>query len=284
MRIEFFGDEVDCVRRMVASTGQTIGDLDSVTVRPCRELALTDETVARAHKALWADAQASTKVAADLELIEARSADPTLERYLAALYGKTASPLEHVCEGALMCFAEPRALFDDCVRASDEVTQLAANAGEETAGLYTAPRDLDFGRQQRLSFASMLRVGSQVTAELPVRQPSVAGSDTRLLGRVRQLLNDGASVLFAVPDRAAREHLELTFGDERVTFGEALGSAPENSVPVMDPIANDLASAPDLPRGQVTFTDLPVPAGVIVPSARFAPPSARRAAASIPRA
>ena len=270
VRIEFFGDEVDRVRRMVASTGQTIGDLDSVTVRPCRELALTDETVARARKALWADAQTSTKVAADLELIEARSADPTLERYLAALYGKTASPLEHVCEGALMCFAEPRALFDDCVRASDEVAQLATNAGEETAGLYTAPRDLDFGRQQRLSFASMLRVGTQVTAELPVRQPSVAGSDTRLLGRVRQLLNDGASVLFAVPDRAAREHLELTFGDERVTFGETLGSAPENSVPVMDPTANDLASAPDLPRGQVTFTDLPVPAGVIVPSARLA--------------
>ena len=81
------------------------------------------------------------------------------------------------------------------MRASDEVTQLATNAGEETAGLYTAPRDLDFGRQQRLSFASMLRVGSQVTAELPVRQPSVAGSDTRLLGRVRQLLNDGASAV-----------------------------------------------------------------------------------------
>ncbi len=270
VRVEFFGDEVDRVRRMVAATGQTIGDLESVTLSPARELALTDETVAHAYKALWNEAQNDTKVAADLELIEARSADPTLDRYLPALYGKTASPLEHVCAEALMVFAEPRSLFDDCVRASDEITQLARNAGEKTDGLYTQPRDMDFGKQQRLSFASMLRAGSQVTAELPVRQPSIAGSDSRLLGRVRQLLNDNCAVLFAVPDRAAREHLELNFGDERITFGEALGTAAENRVPVLDPRANDADCAPDLPRGQVTFTDLPVPAGVIVPSAHLA--------------
>ena len=270
VRIEFFGDEIDRVRRMVASTGQTIGDLESVTVRPCRELALTDETVARARKALWNDAQASTKVAADLELIEARSADPSLERYLPALYGKTASPLEHVCDEALMVFAEPRSLFDDCVRASDDITQLARNAGEKTCGLFTAPRDLDFGRQQRLSFASMLRAGTQVTAELPVRQPGIAGSDTRLLGRVRQLINDGSTVLFAVPDRSTREHLEFNFGDERIVFGESLGTAAENRVPLLDASANEPAGAPDLQRGQVTFTDVPVPAGVIIPSARLA--------------
>ena len=270
VRVEFFGDEVDRVRRMVAATGQTIGDLESVTLSPARELALTDETAARARKALWNEAQNDTKVAADLELIEARSADPTLERYLPALYGKTASPLEHVCADALMVFAEPRSLFDDCVRASDEITQLARNAGEKTDGLYTQPRDMDFGKQQRLSFASMLRAGSQVTAELPVRQPSIAGSDSRLLGRVRQLLNDNCAVLFAVPDRAAREHLELNFGDERITFGEALGTSAENRVPVLNPRVNDADCAPDLPRGQVTFTDLPVPAGVIVPSAHLA--------------
>ena len=40
VRLEFFGDEVDRVRRMVPSTGQTIGVLESVTVSPCREIAL----------------------------------------------------------------------------------------------------------------------------------------------------------------------------------------------------------------------------------------------------
>ena len=268
VRVEFFGDEVDRVRRMVAATGQTIGDLRSVTVRPCRELALTDETVAHARKALWTPAQNDTKLAADLELIAARSPEPSLDKYLPALYGKTASPLEHIGADTLMCFAEPRALFDDCARAFDDLTQLARNAGETTDGLFTAPRDMDFGRQQRLSFASMLRAGTQVTAELPVRQPGIAGSDVRMLGRVRQMLNDHMTVLFAVPDRQAREQLELNFGDESVPFEEALASAAENRVPLADPMAN--SSAEPLARGRVTFTDAPVPAGVIVPGAHLA--------------
>ena len=270
VRVEFFGDEVDRVRRMVASTGQTIGDLHDVTVRPCRELALTDETVARARKALWTLAQADTKLAANLELIEARSPEPSLDRYLPALYGTTASPLEHVCANALMCFAEPRALFDDCTRAFDDLTQLASNAGEHTEGLFTAPRDMDFGRQQRLSFASMLRAGTKVTAELPVRQPNISGGDVRLLGRVRQLVNDHQTVLFAVPDRQAREQLELTFQDESVPFEEALASAPENRVPLLDPAATSADAAPALARGRVTFIDAPVPAGVLVPAAHLA--------------
>ena len=76
VRVEFFGDEIDRVRRMVPSTGQTIGELQEVTVSPCRELALTDETVAHAERALFRAARDDTAVAADLELIRQRAAAP----------------------------------------------------------------------------------------------------------------------------------------------------------------------------------------------------------------
>ena len=35
--------------------------------------------------------------------------------------------------------------------------------------------------------------------------------------------------VFAVPDRGARESMELTFGDEGITFEESLTAAPENA-------------------------------------------------------
>lgn len=268
VRIDFFGDEIDRVRRMVAATGQTIGDIKTVIVRPCRELALSDETIARARKALWTPAQNDNNIAADLELIEVRSTEPSLERYLPVLYGSTASPLDHIASEALMCFAEPRALFDDCVRAFDEITQAARSAGQTTDGLFTQPRDMDFGKQQRLSFASMLRAGTQITSEITARQPAIAGSDSRLMGRVRQLVNDRMTVLFAVPDRAAREQLEITFGDENVPFEEALSISADNRVPVLDPTAQ--SSAEPLTHGRVSFTDIPVPVGVVIPSAQLA--------------
>ena len=268
VRIEFFGDEIDRVRRMVAATGQTIGELKSVTVSPCREMALTDETVARAEEALYARAQNDNALAADLELIGARAAQPALERYLPELYSGSATPIDHASANTLVVLAEPRALFDDCLRAADEVEQAATAARVSTKGLYTNPRQLDFGRQQRLSFASMLRAGAgAVTASLEVRQPGVNGSDSKLIGRVRQLVADRSVTLFAVPDRGAREALELRFNDEGIPFAESLGSAAENAHDVCDDDAR--FDAPALARDRVTFIDAPVPAGVVIPAARL---------------
>ncbi len=268
VRLEFFDDEVDRVRRMVPSTGQTIGVLVSVTVSPCREIALTDQTVARASRALFNRAQNDSRVAADLEMIEARAAEPTLDRYLPELYGGSASPMDHMSADALVVLAEPRALFDDCMHATDDVESAASSAHASTRGLYTSPRQMDFGKQQRLSFSSMARVGGQADAELEVRQPSIAGSDAKLLGRMRQLVNDSASIVFAVPDRGAREALELTFTDEKIPLEESLGTAAPNRVPVVDPAA--MRDVEQLPRGIVTFVDAPVPTGVVVPSAGLA--------------
>ena len=256
IRMEFFGDEIDRIRSMVPSTGQTIGELESVRVVPCRELAFTDETVARAERALSGAARNDSGVAADLELIGQRAMAPHLDRYLPQLYGgKTASPLEHMSSKTLVVLAEPRALFDDCAHAYDEISHAAGAANVRADDLYASPRNMDFGSYQRVSFASMARAGTKPTAgtQLVVKQPGIAGADSKLLGRVRQLVRDQFAIVFAVPDRAAREHLELHFSDESIPFVERLQGT----------------DAP-LETGVVTFVDAPIPSGVIVPSAHLA--------------
>ena len=289
VRIEFFGDEIDRLRRMVASTGQTIGSLDEAVVAPCREIALTPETVAHAERALFRAARDDTAVAADLELIRQRAAAPTLERYLVELYGSSASPLEHISAQTLVVLAEPRALFDDCSRAYDEVSALAKTARVSLEGLVSSPREMDFGSQQRLSFASILRAGAAASIELEVRQPNIAGADTKLLGRVRQLLNDRFAIVFAVPERAAREALMLRFSDENIPFGMWHGGTEQKAgqkgtVPFCPSGGSDEAEAlagtdgdspllsPSVPLAtdRVTFVDAPIPAGVVIPSARLA--------------
>ena len=282
VRIEFFGDEIDRIRRMVPSTGQTIGELESVRIVPCREIAFTDETIARAERALFRGAQANSEVAADLELIRQRANAPHLDRYLGELYGgKSATPVEHIAPSGLVVLAEPRALFDDCMHANDEIAHACGAVRMNAEHLYTSPKALDFGKQQRLSFSSIQRVGdarpatraarrtaprraSEGPAELVVKQPGIAGADSKMLGRVRQLLRDGSVVVFAVPDRAAREHLELHFSDESIPFVEELGcvsGSPQAGAPGKEHL---------LETGVVTFVDAPVPAGAVMPSARLA--------------
>ncbi|MDJ1121738.1 transcription-repair coupling factor [Olsenella sp. YH-ols2217] len=268
VRIELFGDEIDRIRRMVSSTGQSIGDLGSVELLPAREYALTEQAVKRARRALWEPAKDDTTVAADLEAIETGIPNPRTDLYLPQLYGKTGSPIDHLSKDTLVCLNEPRALFDDCLRATEDLSASAAAARATLEGLFTAPSALDFGTQQRLSLSSILIQGAKPTAELTVAQPQIAGSDQRMLGRVRQFVNDNLAVVFAVPDRGAREALELTFTDERVPFCESLANDPKNALPATDPTAWEQARPPH--RGEVTFFDAPVPAGVVVPTAGLA--------------
>ncbi|WP_418721998.1 transcription-repair coupling factor [Enorma sp.] len=314
VRIEFFGDEIDRIRRMVTSTGQTIGDDESVRIYPCRELALTDDAVHRLHVALYQPAQSDPELAAQLELADARVVTPELDRYLPFMYERTESPLAHVSAGALVVLSEPRSLFDDCTRAYEDIERRAGEAGvAHLDGLYLRPQELDFGGQQRLNFVSIIRAGGAVTSELKIEQPAIAGSDTRFISRVRELTSNRFACVFAAPDRGARESLELSLGDEGIAFEESLQTAPENTGALGErvhvtllkrdadplnarpltlgtvpnamtkgtgvlpsgtvPFGGDEGRAhtvPTITRGRVTFIDLPLPAGVVVPEAQLA--------------
>ena len=52
VRIDFFGDEVDEIRRIVPSTGQTISSLDSIEVYPVREFSCSATSRAKAIQKL----------------------------------------------------------------------------------------------------------------------------------------------------------------------------------------------------------------------------------------
>lgn len=291
VRIEFFGDEIDRIRRMVSSTGQTIGDEDAVEIFPVRELALTDDAVRRISAALYAPAKNDTELAAMLEMIKARIVTPELDRFMPLMYESTVSPLAHVSDDTLVVLSEPRSLFDDCTRAYEDLERRAGEAKvSHLDGLYVRPQQLDFGRQQRLQYVSIIRAGGAVTAELKIEQPALAGSDNRFISRVQEVVNNHYAVAFAISDRGARESMELSFTDESIPFEESLQAAPENAGAVAggtqvkvallkrdaDKLnAADLAHAsaitvPTLTRGRVTFVDAPIPSGVVVPEAHLA--------------
>ncbi len=290
VRIEFFGDEIDRIRLMVASTGQTIGDEDSVEISPVRELALTDDAVQRISATLYLPAQNDTELAAMLELVQARVATPELERFLPLMYEKTVSPLAHVHGDALVILSEPRSLFDDCARAYEDLERRAADAKvTRLDGLYVRPQELDFGRQQRLNYVSLIRAGGAVTAELKIEQPSLAGSDNRFISRIQEVVNNRFACVFAIPDRGARESMELSFTDEGIPFEESLQAAPENAGVVgsadvrVELLKRDVdalnargigdgasIAVPTITRGRVTFVDIPISSGVVIPSAHLA--------------
>ena len=256
VRIEFFGDDVDGLRRVVASTGQSIGELERAELWPCREYSVSASGCKRARSALKTLVATDQKTADDVAMLEQGVPFPDMDRYLPHLYQKPAQAIDHVSSDTLVVLAEPRSLFDDAARRLDEISAVAEEAGvspEELSGLYVAPAKMDFGSQQRLTLQSIMRAGGQVDSDVAVERPSVQGREEKLYTLLRSLLGEGVTTLFSVPDRHAREDIELVFGDNAVPFGECLDESERA-----------------LSSDYVNIVDVDVPSGFIIHGARLA--------------
>ncbi len=228
VRVEFFGDDVDGLRRVVASTGQTIGEIDEAEIWPTREFNVGASNVAHMRKVLVRELATDQKVVDDVAAFEAGIAFDGMERYLPSLYSTLEQPVNHASSDTLVVLAEPRSLFDDASRRYDEIMARAKEAGvrpEEVESLFSLPAKMDFGSQQRLTLLSIMRVGGAVDVDISIERPSLSGKEERLFALVRSLIKEGVTTVFSVADRHAREDIELVFGDNAVPFVENLNFA-----------------------------------------------------------
>ena len=86
VRAELFGDEIESLKRYVPSTGQAIGDSESIEVFPCRELSIGSRGVEFAQKTLRDKALKDPFLAHQLELLEQGVFFNGIEVFLPLLY------------------------------------------------------------------------------------------------------------------------------------------------------------------------------------------------------
>jgi transcription-repair coupling factor (superfamily II helicase) len=284
VRADLFGDEIETLRRYVATTGQSVGDVETIEVYPAREIRLS-RSVAKdithsyrsAFRDLKARSQDDPELARELELIEQGVYFNGVEAYLPRVYKDLSAVTDYVAKDALVTVAEPRALFDDMVRRHEELTAAAESARVDVTRYYLAPAAVDLGARQRLSILSLLRAGGSVDGELAARRPEVAGGESRTAAALRGLLDTGTRVVFAAHDRRQRERIGASLteaGLPVVTYAGVAHAEP--------------GSSDDAPGGLgervVHMTTADIPAGFVVPDAHLAvvsvddafPRSARR--------
>jgi transcription-repair coupling factor (superfamily II helicase) len=108
VRAEFFGDEVESLKRYVPGTGQTIGDAEAAEIYPCRELVLSARGAEAAGRALHDRALKDQLLALELEKLREGIPFNGVERYLPLLYKRPAAPTEYLGSDVLVVVAEPR--------------------------------------------------------------------------------------------------------------------------------------------------------------------------------
>ena len=255
VRLDFFGDELDEIRRFLPSTGQTISSLGQVDIFPVREFAQTDAALLRAKRAISKSAETN---AAQRDLLERLEDDShELPDLMAAyLLEKTAAVGDYLSADALTVLIEPRSLVDDALHAYDELSKRCVGTSIPVSDLYMGPNELDFGANPRATYVSIMRVGVQLDSELVVKRVDVAGDPEKLFGRLRSLAEMGFTVVFSVPHFRARQEMKLSLVDLGIPINEVLDVVRDAS--------------PKLKRGQVNIVDVDIPLGMIFPAAKMA--------------
>ena len=255
VRLDFFGDELDEIRRFLPSTGQTISSLKQVDIFPVREFAQTDAALLRAKRAISKSAETN---AAQRDLLERLEDDShELPDLMAAyLLEKTAAVGDYLSADALTVLIEPRSLVDDALHAYDELSKRCVGTSIPVSDLYMGPNELDFGANPRATYVSIMRVGVQLDSELVVKRVDVAGDPEKLFGRLRSLAEMGFTVVFSVPHFRARQEMKLSLVDLGIPINE-----------VLDVVGD---ASPKLKRSQVNIVDVDIPLGMIFPAAKMA--------------
>ncbi|MBQ9004411.1 MAG: transcription-repair coupling factor, partial [Eggerthellaceae bacterium] len=289
VRLDFFGDELDEIRRIVRSTGQTISALDRVEIYPVREFLSTPVMVARAAKKLKRPARTNPALRELLEQLEGGLHFDGAEALLPYLYDSVATLGDYASASTLTSLVEPKSLFDDAMHAAEEMDAAAHGTNIALEGLFSAPAAMNFGAGQRATYLSLMRVGGSIDDELPVKRVEVAGHPDKLFGRLRQLVEQDFTVVFSAPSYRARQDMKLAFVEQGLPITERLddelselsGVRPQAVHPgnalsreaglrVSDEAVSEDIRKRRLKRGVVNVVDVEIPLGMIIPKARLA--------------
>ena len=255
IRCDFFGDELDEIRRFLPSTGQTISSLSEVEIFPVREFRADAASIRRAQRHLAKSAATNKEMRELLERLEDDSKEipDVLTPYLVE---EATSVGAYLSKNALTVLIEPRSLFDDAQHALDSYAKLASGTSIPVYDVFSRATELNFGNNPRATYVSIMRVGVQLDSELVVKRVEVAGDPEKLYGRLRSLAEAGFTVVFSVPHFRARQEIKLSLVDLGIPINEVLDV-------VGDPTAK-------LRRGQVNIVDVDIPLGMIFPAAKMA--------------
>lgn len=271
IRLDFFGDELEEIKRIVPTTGQTISTLSRVEVYPVVEFAATKSALARAREKLARPAETNPALREVLEKLEGGLRFDGSDVLLPYLYKTTSTLGDYVVRGSLTTLVEPRSLFDDMSHAFEDIAGRAKGTHIALKGLYAEPGNVSFGEGQRATYVSIMRVGGHIDDELPVKRVEVAGHPDKLYGRLRTLVDTDYTVVFSAPNYRARQDMKLAFVDQGLPIQERLdvlsvGDVAENSA------ASDIGGIAkrQLRRGVVNVVDVDIPLGMIIPKSKLA--------------
>jgi len=272
VRIEFFGDEVDSIRRFDPTSQRSSNPIDEALLLPLTETPVTDQLLGAIHTRLSGKRIAGTSE----EIVEAaiRSGGVTVFpgwEFYAPVAGADRTVFDLLPRAAVL-LDEPDMLRTEFDRFWSRVEEAHERSGVgnlvRPADLYVPP-DGWWQKTAQLTGADLEHLGithgddSNSIAILTQPTPRFHGAVPTMLEEVQKLTREGNQVLFSVPNTGEVERLADIFTEYNVSF--RLGSRTRSG--------ESYADETSYFAGEVNTTTLAkayVPDGVVFPDAHLA--------------
>ena len=272
VRIEFFGDEVESVRRFDPASQRSSNPMDEALLLPLTETPVSDQLLGAIHTRL-----SGKRIAGSEETVEAAiraggvTTFPGWEFY-APVAGADRSVFDLLPRAAVL-LDEPELLRTEFERFWTRVEEAHERSG---VGNLVRPTDLYLGPEEwwakvrSLTGAEVEHLGITKAEDadtaisfLTQPTPRFHGAVPAMLEEVQKLTRDGKQVMFAVPNTGEVERLADIFTEYNVSF--RLGSRTRGG--------ESYADETSYFAGEVLTTTLAkayVPDGVLLPEANLA--------------
>ena len=308
VQLDFFGDTLEEIRKIVPSTGQTINQLQSVEIYPVRFLAQNTASRTPLMHALKRPARTNQELRRALEALESGIPVPGEDKLLSFAYDTPATLGDYATRLCLTTLIEPRALFDDASRAFEAAQALVAGSQLPVSCFARTPQQVSFGKGVRATYVSLMRAHAHLDDELRILRPDVAGDPEKLFARLHTLLDSGTKIVFSIPHYRARADMKLALVDHELPIYEAnvqdyeadvhdenasnvqdkhasdvqdenasdvknanaAHAHDENGVNIQDKRASDEQAKRALRSNVVNVVASPLPLGMIIPKAKLA--------------
>ena len=272
VRIEFFGDEVESIRRFDPASQRSSNPIDEALLLPLTETPVSDQLLGAIHTRL-----SGKRIAGSAEIVEAAvraggvTTFPGWEFY-APVAGADRSVFDLLPRAAVL-LDEPDLLRTEFDRFWTRVEEAHERSGVgnlvRPTDLYLAPHDW-WQKVASLTGAEVEHLGitraegeDSVVNFLAQPTPRFHGAVPVMLEQVQKLTGEGKQVMFAVPNTGEVERLADIFTEYNVSF--RLGSRTRGG--------ESYADETSYFAGEVLTTTLAkayVPDGVLLPEANLA--------------
>ncbi|MBQ9691197.1 MAG: DEAD/DEAH box helicase, partial [Eggerthellaceae bacterium] len=263
VRLDFFGDEVDSIRRVIPGTFQEISSLQMCEIFPVRPYKVTKKNFKQAAFALATLAKTNPayrnlydKASTHIDFPEAHLLMPFMTSEEKDPEKALVSLGDYMPKDALVILSEPRSIIDDVGHFYQDVESYAAVAKMNVHPYLQKPMQLNFGKSPRLMLSSISQVGEKQALDLPIKRPDIAGSIERLFDRLHMFMEQKMLVVLSIPHYRAREDIEMQLVHEGFSIKNHCDTAGEGF---------DVADEAALTPGVVHIIDHELEQGMVIP-------------------